>query len=152
MDNLIEHFEESGQKYECISACKNKCLNYGQESCQCNPMIEIRHKLFAYESTGLTPEEITALIAERGKLSSELAYEKLANQTIPTMNSLVKRSADKIGKLQSERDTLKNALELACISFTKQLSQAYDVKPDFEAVNHNVNYFIKQAQEQEGKK
>jgi len=129
------------------------------------------YRLGQFEDTGLTPEEITVLIKEKGKLSSELAYEKLANQTIPTMNHLVKCSADKIGKLESKCDALKKALELMatylvrlgrvdemlCDDIPQSLHLKYQPKNDGDYENEPCikcvqEYYIQQAQEQEGKK
>jgi len=63
MEKLIECFtdEEDGEEYEAVSKCKEKCLNGGKPSCNCEPILEIRRKLFQYESTGLEPDEIPQL-------------------------------------------------------------------------------------------
>lgn len=58
MEKLIEHFEENGEPHEAILECKEECLNGHIASCGCNPLRKVREKLFQYESTGLSPDEI----------------------------------------------------------------------------------------------
>lgn len=84
---------------------------------------DIKSRLAAYEDTGLTPEEITALKSnDTGRAQTERA----------ALNMAV--------KLQKERDTLKKALELACFS------------RDYTPSGHTLmDYYIQQAQEQEEK-
>jgi len=64
MEKLIEHFAESGEEYEAILACKDYCQNDGIASCSCKPIIEVRKKLFQYESTGLEPDEIKKMVQD----------------------------------------------------------------------------------------
>ena len=58
MEKLVERFDDKGNLCEAISACKKHCLNGGISSCRCDPVIKVRRKLFAYESTDLEPDEI----------------------------------------------------------------------------------------------
>ncbi|WP_288924762.1 hypothetical protein [Aminobacterium colombiense] len=59
MNKLIKTWEEAGKTFQCLVACEEKCLNNGKSSCHCNPMMEVRSRLGAYEATELNPEEIS---------------------------------------------------------------------------------------------
>ena len=58
MEKLIGQFEEEESLCQYIEVCKDHCVNGGIPSCHCKPIMEVRRKLFEYESTGLMPGEI----------------------------------------------------------------------------------------------
>ena len=96
-------------------------------------LTEAFDHLAAYEDTGLTPEEITALIAEStvSKMETTTLKEELRDA--------YENHCDDFIRLNSEIVTLKKALELAC--------DAFDYTPSGHTL---MDLYIQQAQEQEG--
>lgn len=117
MEKLIEHFTKNGEEYEAILACKNHCKNGGIASCSCKPIIEVRKKLFQYESTGLKPDEIPQLKSEVEQLTAEneqnANYAEIYQDICDKYGKNFRALLDKAKALQAEIATLKKALELA---------------------------------------
>jgi|GEM_PF-5920861 len=128
----------------------------------------------AYNKSGLTPEEINALTAELDTLKSKKHEYHISNERLIKSNNQLLHENSKLKselsdnaiamtamwgqkqQVESERDTLKKALEIASAEANKlfgQLELFGLVKADRKAscIQDNINVWIQQAQEQEGK-
>nr|DAK78457.1 MAG TPA: Initiation-control protein YabA, DnaA, DnaN, Zinc finger.7A [Caudoviricetes sp.] len=110
-------------------------------------LTEIFDRLAAYEDTGLTPEEIKALTAEVERLTKSNNIFAEENHTL----------YQQIATLEKTLDDEKCALLSACkilqelMDCENPLPICKGCQPDEDCVLHLLDYFIQQAQEQEGR-